>query len=205
MKLYYSPGACSLASHIALREIGADFSLEKVDTAKQKTESGADFGAINPKGYVPALRIEGDAVITEGAAILQYVADLKPATGLLPAAGTMERVRVQEHLNFVASELHKAFAPLFAATPPVAEARDAVLAVLGRKLAIVEAALADGRAYLMGAGFTVADAYLCVVANWSNFVGVDLSPWPKLKAFVARVGGREKTIEALRAEGLMPA
>ena len=204
MKLYYMPAACSLASHIALHEIGATFEVEKVDTKTQKTASGADFQVINRKGYVPALRLDNDVILTEGPAILQYIADQNPAAGLLPKAGSIERAQVQSHLNYIGSELHKAFGPLF--SPDLsAEARAAAVALVGRKMAFIETEFADGRAYLMGDTFTVADAYLFVVANWTNFVGIDLAQWPLVKAFVTRVGSREKVITAMRAEGLIKA
>lgn len=202
MKLYYKPGACSLASHIVLRETGADFEIEKVDTAAQKTASGADFGAINPKGYVPALRLDDGAVLTEGAALLQYLADRAPEAGLAPAAGSFERVRLQEHLTFVSSELHKAFSPLFG-DGLSDEARQAAVAKVARRLDNIEALLADGRAFLMGDDFTVADAYLFVVANWANFTGIDLGRWPNVEAFVARVAARPAVQAAMVAEGLI--
>lgn len=203
MKLYYKPGACSLASHIVLREVDETFELEKVDTAAGKTESGDDFAAINPKGYVPSLRLDGDAVLTEGAAILQYIADQHPAAELAPKAGTLERARLQEHLNYVASELHKAFSPFFSANPPSGEARQAVEANLARKMDHFEAVLSDGRAYLLGDKFSVADAYLFVVASWSRPTGIDLDRWPNLAAFVGRVAARDAAQDALRAEGLI--
>ncbi len=202
MKLYYMPAACSLASHIALHEVGATFEIEKVDTKAQKTESGADFKLINRKGFVPALRLDSDVILTEGPAILQYIADQHPAAGLLPKVGSIERSQVQAHLNYIGSELHKAFGPLFSPTLSP-EARSEAVAVVVRKMAFIETELADGRAYLMGDTFTVADAYLFVVANWCNFVGIDLAQWPMVKAFVARVGSREKVIAAMRAEGLL--
>lgn len=203
MKLFYKPGACSLASHIVLREAGEDFELEKVDTETQKTETGADFSSVSPNGYVPVLQLDDGQVLTEGAAILQYVADRNPRAGLAPRAGTLERARLQEHLNFVASELHKAFGPFFAAEPPKGEARKTAEAKVARRMAHVEKVLSDGRAYLLGNGFSVADSYLYVVANWSNFVGIDLGQWPHVSAFVERVSTREMAQEALRAEGLL--
>lgn len=203
MKLYYKPGACSLASHIVLREVGEDFGLEKVDTKQQSTETGEDFSKINPNGYVPALQFDDGQVLTEGAAILQYVADSHPHAGLAPAAGTLERARLQEHLNFVASELHAAFGPFFASEPPKGEARKTAEARVAKRMDHVERILSDGREYLLGNGFTVADAYLFVVANWSNFVDIDLAQWPNVDAFVKRVGTRKTTQDALRAEGLL--
>ena len=203
MKLYYKPGACSLASHIVLREVGEAFSLEKVDTKAQSTETGADFSKINPNGYVPALQFDDGEVLTEGAAILQYVADSHPGAGLAPPAGTLERARLQEYLNFVASELHAAFGPFFADEPPKGEARKAAEARVSRRMGHVEHVLSDGREHLLGNGFTVADAYLFVVANWANFVDIDLRQWPNVAAFVKRVGSRKAAQDALRAEGLL--
>lgn len=201
MKLYYLPGACSLASHIALREAGASFDLDKLDNATKKTEAGADFLAINPKGYVPVLALNDNDVLTEGAAILQYIADQHPDAGLAPAVGTLERARLQEHLNFVASELHKAFSPLF--KPDATEAEKAAAKTrVAQKLDLVEKQLSDGRSYLLGDKFTVADAYLFVVANWTGPTGIGLDTWPHVAAFQQRVGSREAVQAALKAEGL---
>jgi glutathione S-transferase len=203
MKLYYKPGACSLASHIALREAGQDFILDKVDTSAMQTAGGEDYTTINPKGYVPALRINDGRVLTEGAAVLQYIADRNPDAGLAPLAGTFERSQLQENLNFISSELHKAFGPFFSGVPLESEARlQAEDKVLG-KLSHFETLLADGRAYLGGEAFSVADAYLFVVSNWSNFVGISLDRLPRMKAFIARVAGRAMTRDAMRAEGLL--
>ncbi|HEX6016014.1 MAG TPA: glutathione transferase GstA [Geminicoccaceae bacterium] len=201
MKLYYAPGACSLSPHIVLREAGLDFHLERVDLASQKTETGADYRAINPKGYVPALQLDDGQVLTEGAAIVQYLADRKPEAGLVPPAGTLERARVQEHLNFVASELHKAFSPLFSPATST-EAKDAARAKVRQRLDDVERMLADGRPFLVGDRFTVADAYLFVVAGWAKPTEIGLVAWPHVEAFVDRVGAREAVQEAMRAEGL---
>jgi glutathione S-transferase len=202
MKLYYTPGACSLSPHIVLREAGLDFDLERVDLAAKKTETGADFRAVNPKGYVPALQLDDGEVLTEGAAIVQFLADRNPEAGLLPAAGTMERVRVQEQLNFVAAELHKPFGPLFSPTGS-AEIKDAARAKIRQRLDDVERMLADGRPYLLGDRFTVADAYLFVVAGWAKPAEIGLDAWPHVEAFVSRVGAREAVREAMRAEGLV--
>jgi glutathione S-transferase len=203
MKLYYKPGACSLAAHIVLRESGAAFDLERVDTNAQKTESGADYAAVNRKGYVPALALDDGAVLTENPALLQFIADRYPDSGLAPKPGTMERVRLQEHLNFVSSELHKAFSPFFAATPPEGDSRATAEARLFRRLDDAEATLADGQPFLLGDAFTVADAYLFVIAGWANPLGIGLKRWPRLDAFVERVAAREPTRDALRAEGLL--
>ncbi|MEQ8353967.1 MAG: glutathione transferase GstA [Kiloniellaceae bacterium] len=201
MKLYYMPGACSLASHIALREAGAAFDLDRVDNASKKSEAGDDFRAINPKGYVPALTLDSGDVLTEGAAILQYIADQHPKAGLAPAAGSLERVRLQEHLNYIASELHKSFSPLFDPATTETE-KAAATARVGQKFDLVERQLADGRSYLQGDRFSVADAYLFVVTSWTRHLGIALDAWPKLAAFVDRVAGRAKVQEALKAEGL---
>ncbi len=202
MKLYYKPGACSLASHIVLREIGKDFELEGVDTNTQKTTSGADFTRINPKGYVPVLGLNNGEYLTEGAAILQYLADQNPEAGLAPKTGTLERARLQEHLNFISSELHKAFSPLFSATISDVEKQNSQTNV-GRKLNHIESILADGRQYLSGNTFSVADAYLFVVSNWAHPTGIGLDKWPNIAAFSKRVAGREKVQAAMRAEGLL--
>ncbi|GJD58493.1 glutathione transferase GstA [Methylobacterium dankookense] len=204
MKLFYAPGACSLSPHIVLREIGLPFALEAVDLKSKTTESGADFTAINPKGYVPALQLEDGEVLTEGAAIVQYLADRHAPGTLAPVAGTVERARLNGHLNFISAELHKAFGPLF--NPALApEAREAAVANLGRKLDVVEAALADGRPFLTGADFTVADVYLFVVLSWAPHLGIDLGRWPHLGAFSQRVSTRAAVQTALAAEGLQKA
>lgn len=202
MQLYYKPGACSLASHIVLEELGQPFDIERVDTAAGTTETGADFTAINPKGYVPALQLDDGQVLSEGAAILQFLADRRPDAGLAPAAGTLARARLQEHLNYVASELHKAFGPFFAAGSTEAEKADAETSVAA-KLDRVEAVLADGRSYLLGDAFSVADAYLFVVASWARPSGIDLERWPKLRAYVTRVARRDAVRRAVRSEGLL--
>ena len=201
MKLYYKPGACSLASHIALREVGETFDLERVDTEQQKTERGVDFSAINPKGYVPALAIDRGAVLTEGAAILQFIADRHPEAALAPQAGTLARARLQEQLNYVASELHKAFGPLFTEASS-AEEKTAAKAKVASKIDLVERLLSDGRRYLLGEDFTVADAYLFVVVNWTGPTGIGLDSWPNVAAFQGRVAARKAVQEALKAEGL---
>jgi glutathione S-transferase len=202
MKLYYSPGACSLSPHIILREIGSAFDLERVEGATKTTESGEDFRQVNPKGYVPALRLDGGEILTEGAAIVQYIADTNGANELAPSAGTVGRARLQEHLNFVASELHKAFSPLFHADASE-EAKSAAPANVGRHFDHVEQVLSDGRSYLLGATFTVADAYLFVVSSWAAPTGIGLDRWPNLAAFVERVRGRPAVKAAMAAEGLI--
>lgn len=198
MKLYFKPGACSLASHIVLRELGKDFALESVDTDAQRTESGLDYKTINPKGYVPALDIRG-AVLTEGAAILQYLAESTP---LLPEPGSLERARVQECLNYTASELHKAFGPFFKAEATDDQRARAVESI-HHHFNYLETQLADGRAYLVGDTFTVADAYLFVVCNWAAVPGIDLGDWPALRALCDRVAARPSARAAMQAEGLI--
>lgn len=202
MKLYYTPGACSLSPHIVLREAGADFELERVDLKTGKTESGADFGEINAKGYVPTLQLDDGQVLTEGAAIVQYVADSNGAGTLAPKPGTLERARLQEHLNFTATELHKAFGPFFSADASEAD-KQAAATKVGKRLDHYEALFADGRSYLLGEDFSVADAYLFTIASWTVPTGIGLDRWPHLAAFSERVAGREKVQDALRAEGLI--
>lgn len=201
MKLYYAPGACSLASHIVLREIGQPFTLERVDLAEKTTETGADFTKITDKGQVPALELPDGDVLTEGAAILQFLADRTGTATLAPAAGTLARARVQEMLNFCASELHKAFGPLFSASAPQT-AKDAAPAQIGRHFDLLEKRLGDGRAFLTGDRFTVADAYIFVVAGWAGPTGIGFAPWPKLAAFLDRVRQRPSVMAAMATEGL---
>ena len=201
MKLYYFPGACSLASHIALQESGLSFETDKLDIPTKTTASGEDFLQINPKGYVPAVKLDDGSILTEGAAILQYVADQNPASGLAPKAGTMERYRLQEWLNFIGTEIHKSYSPMFNKTAPD-EAKNLARKLLAKRLGYVEARLAD-KPYLMGDSFTVADAYLFVVLNWSGHVGFDLDPFPKIKEYVARIAVRPAVLAAMKAEGLI--
>lgn len=200
MKLYFTPGACSLAPHIVLREMNAAFELEKVDLDKKRTAGGEDFNRINPKGYVPALRLDDGETLTEVAVILQYLADRKPESGLAPPPGTMERYRLMEWLNFIATEIHKQFAPLFNPRIP-AEWKANQFNLLARRFNYLSERL-DGRPYLMGETFRVADAYLFTVLNWSNLLHVDMAKWPLLQAYQARVAERPAVRAALRAEGL---
>lgn len=203
MKLYYKPGACSLATHITLNELNAVFVLESVDTEKGLSENGADFSTISPNGYVPALETDDGDVITENLAVLQYLADLSPQLGLAPKAGTMERIRLQELLSFLSSELHKAFGPFFKKQSPEGNAKKAALTHLSRRLDHIEARLADGRPFLLGDTFTVADAYAFVILNWSNFIEFDLKPWNKAHEYVERVRTRQSVHNAMLAEGLI--
>lgn len=201
MKLYYAPGACSLASHIALRETGQTFDLVKVDTKTKKTDSGEDYLTVTSKGYVPALRLDDGSVLTEGTAIMPYIADRNAASKLAPAAGTIERYRLQEWLGYINSEVHKSFAPMFnpAATD---EQKAGVKTVLGKKFDWLTKAL-EGKTFLMGDQFTVADGYLFTVLSWTNFVKIDMSPWPALQAYMGRVAARPAVQAALKAEGLL--
>lgn len=200
MKLYFSPGACSLSPHIVLREAGLPFTLDQVDLRNKRTADGADYTTINPKGYVPALA-SGDMVLTEGPAIVQYLADLVPASQLAPAAGTIERYRVIEWLNFIGTELHKTFSPLFG--PDVADNIQAgAHQQLARRLAYVNSRLAGGE-HLTGPQFTVADAYLFTVCNWAFHLKLDMSDYPHIRAFHQRVAARPAVQDALRAEGLI--
>ncbi|HSY88128.1 MAG TPA: glutathione transferase GstA [Verrucomicrobiae bacterium] len=198
MKLYISPGACSLSPHIALREAGIPFDMETVDLGAKRTKSGKDFKAINPKGYVPVLELEGGQVLTEGPSIVQYIADQKPASKLAPPAGTMDRYRLQEWLNFVTSEMHKAYSPLFNPQTPDAF-KEMSRTKIGGRLDFLSKSL-QGKDYLMGSTFTVADAYLFVVLGWSGHVGVDLAKWPVLQAYWDRVAARPAVKAALEAE-----
>ncbi|KND18943.1 glutathione S-transferase [Pannonibacter phragmitetus] len=203
MKLYYKPGACSMSSRIVLHELGLPFTAEKVDTEAGLTGSGADYRQINPKGYVPALEIEGGVVLTENPAILQFLADSHPEAGLAPAPGTVERARLQEWLNFTASELHKAFSPYFRGKPLTDGEKAAASAQLERRIGDVEKGLADGRSFILGSRFSVADAYLAVVLNWTRFIGVDLARWPHAAAYLARISERASVRKAMQEEGLL--
>ena len=200
MKLYYSPGACSMAPHIALREAGARFDLEKVDIPNKKTADGGDYWQVNPKGYVPALALDDGQVLTEVPVILQYLADQKPETGLAPAYGSRERYRLMEWLNFAATEVHKQLGALF--NPKVTpEMREVQLGVIERRFNALEKMLAE-RAYAMGERFSIADAYLFTVLRWTNVHKIDVSRWPNIKAYLERVRNRPKVQETLKAEGL---
>ena len=201
MKLYFSPGACSLSPHIAMREAGMTFDIEKVDLKAKKTASGEDYLSVNPKGYVPTLKLDDGQVMTEAAAIVQYIADKKPDSKLAPANGTPERFKLQEWLNFLATEVHKGTTPLF--NPAVPDAwKQVVTDTLGRRYDYLAKHL-ESRPFLMGQGFTVADGYLFTLLNWSKFVGIDLGKWPVLKAYHARVAARPAVQAAMKAEGLL--
>lgn len=201
MKLYFSPGACSLSPHIALREAGLDFELEQVDLRAKKTKPGADFLAINPKGMVPVLQLDSGEILTEGPAIVQYIADQKPESGLAPKAGTIARYHLMEWLNFITAELHKNFTPLFKPTTPD-EYKKIARDNLADRYAYLDRQLA-GKAYIMGDQFTVADAYAFTVSNWTRLQKIDLAQWPNVAAFMDRVRARPHVQEALKAEGLL--
>ncbi|HEX5340689.1 MAG TPA: glutathione transferase GstA [Gammaproteobacteria bacterium] len=201
MKLYYSPGACSMAPHIVLNELGLPYEAVPVDTHTHKlVKTGADYYAINPKGYVPAIELDDGSLLTEVAAILQYLADRKPEAGLLAAPGSMQRYRTIEWLTFISSELHKGFSPLW--NPDMPEvAKGMFLDKLKTRFALLDAHLADNE-FLMGKQFTVADAYAYTILNWSTFLKIDMSPWPQVQAYMKRVAVRVKVRETLHAEKL---
>lgn len=201
MKLYYAQGACSLSPHIVANEAGIPIELVKVSTKRHSIKAENDYYAVNPKGYVPALEISPGEILTEGPAIVQYLADLKPASGLAPANGTMERYRVQEMLGYINSEIHKTYSPLFddKTTP---EVRAEKMESLNNRYGLIEKQLA-GRDYLFGNKFTVADAYLFTVTTWAQYVKVDLAPFPNLQAFQKRVAARPAVQAAMKAEGLI--
>ena len=201
MKLYLKPGACSLAAHIVLEEIGAPYRTETVDTDAGRTATGADFAAINPNGYVPALELDGGAVLTESAAVLQYLGDQAP--GLVPPAGSLDRARLHEMLSFLGTELHKAFGPLFSGRDLSPDERAATFARIARRAGHVERLLGDGRDWLVGARFSVADAYAFTILNWAGFVGFPLTDLPHIAAYLARIRARPAVQAALAAEGLL--
>lgn len=200
MKLYYTPGACSHAPHILLREAGLDFTIEKVDLAEKKTETGADFKTINPHGYVPALQLKDGTVLTEVAVINQYIADRVPAKKLAPANGTPERYTLQSWLNFISSEVHKQLAPMF--NPKVPEDYKTILKEkLATRFDTINALLSK-QAFLLGESFTAPDAYLYTVLNWAKYFAIDLAKWPAIKSFMDRVAARPSAQAAAKAEGL---
>lgn len=203
MKLYYMPGACSLAPHIILNELGKTHSLEKVDGATKKTSGGNDFFAVNSKGYVPTIEIGNGEVLTEVATILQYLVDKAGNTELLPKVGTMERYRAMETLNFIASELHKGMGGLFNKAMPE-EGRKQIIEKLSTRLDWLEVQLGKTD-YLLGDSYSAADAYAFTVLNWGQWVGVDIKPWKNISAFMARVSARPAVQAAMKAEGLAKA
>lgn len=202
MQLHYAPGACSLAPHIIAREAGVDLTLVKVDIqASHRTEDGRDFRTINPRGYVPALVLDDGSLHTEASVLVQYLADLAPESGLMPEAGSPARLEVQEWLAFIATELHKTFSPWLWSKETAESTRATALARIAIRFAEVDNALAN-RSYLTGETFTAADAYLFTIANWANFLSIDLEPYPNLAAFMKRAAARPAVREALMAEGL---
>jgi glutathione S-transferase len=198
MKLYYLTGACSLASNIALREAGLSFELIKVDRRTRRTAEGLDFNEVNPKGYVPALRLDDGEVLTENVAVLQYIADRNPAAKLAPPAGTMERYRLMEWLSFINSEVHKQFTPLFRQDAPE-DTKEYSRRNLGIRLDYLQRTI-GAMTFLMGEQYTVADPYLFTVLSWGAHVNIDLAKWPELKRYVERIGQRPHVTEALKSE-----
>ncbi len=203
MKLYYSPGACSLSPHIALQESGLKFEAIAAPTKTHKLPDGSDFYAVNPLGYVPFLVLDDGRTLREGPAIVQYIADQVPAKNLAPANGTFERAKLQEMLNFIGTELHKGFGPLFNPATP-AEYKAIAIAKVQERLKFTDSELA-GKQYALGDHYSVADGYLFTVTNWAQYVGIDLAPYPNLVAYRARVAARPATIAAMTAEGLIKA
>lgn len=201
MKLYYSPGACSLSPHIVSRELGIPVELKKVNTKDKTIEDGGDYWKVNGRGYVPALELDNGQILTEGPAIVQYLADQKPDAGLAPKAGSFERYRLQEWLNFLTSEIHRQFSPLFKPNTPD-EYKKIAKENIAARFDWLDKQLAAGD-HLMGKQFTVADAYLFVLLGWTKPTQINLSRWPNLAGFHKRVGARPKVQEALQAEGLL--
>ena len=202
MKLYYAPAACSLAPHIALSEAGLPYELVRVDLRTHTLPDASDYAAVNPKGYVPVLELDDGTRLTEAAVILQYVADRNPGT-LAPAFGSFERYRMMEWLNFIATELHKGFGPLWKPTTP-AEYKAVVIETLGKRFDLIAPVLA-AQPYLTGERFTIADAYLYTIVNWAGILKVDIAKWPALGQYLARVAARPGVQQALREEHLLKA
>ena len=201
MKLYYAPGACSLAPHIVLRELGKKFDLEKVDLGTKKTESGKDFNKINGKSYVPTLEYKKGEVLTEVSTIIQFLADKAKATKLLPKAGTMNRFRAMENLNFISTELHKGLGGLFNKEMP-AEGRKIILDRVSKRLDWLNGVLGKNK-FISGKSFTVADAYAFTILNWGAWVGVDMKQWKNIAAYQTRIAARPAVQAAMKAEGLL--
>lgn len=204
MKLYYAVGTCSLSPHIVALEAGIPLELERVDIRKSPhvTAAGADFASINPNEYVPVLRLDDGSLLSEGAVIVQYLADLRPEAGLAPPAGTHERYRLQSWLNFAATELHKMYSPWLFHPEYGEQAQDAARQRIKNRLAFIEDHLTRSGPFLMGDGFTAADAYLFTIVGWSDFAGIDLAAFPRLRGFMEHVGTRPCVREAMRAEGM---
>jgi glutathione S-transferase len=201
MKLYIAPGTCSLAPHIALREAGVPFDLAIVDLKSKRADDGTSFTDLNPKGYVPALRLDSGQVLTENVAVLLYIADRHPAAHLTPS-DTMERYRLIEWLCFINSELHKAFSPLFSPSAPE-PMRQYAQALILRRLDYLQGVIGDV-GFVIGGRFTIADAYLFTVLSWCAEVGIDLERWPRLLRYEDRLRTRPAVLSALKAEGLVP-
>lgn len=201
MKLYFSPGACSLSPHIVLLEAGLAFTSERVDLGKKLTAGGADFRSINPNGYVPALELDNGTVLTEGPAIVQYLADIAPQAGLLPPVGSVERYQALAWLNYISTELHKNFSPLFK-PDSTDDMRERARKMLALRFDHVARHL-EGREFLAGSQFGVADAYLFTVLGWTDFLKFSLADWPQLQDFRARVAQRPAVQQAMREEGLI--
>ena len=202
MKLYYSPGACSLAPHIALLEAGLPFELERVDLQSKRTEKGKDYLAINPKGYVPALELDSGEILTEAQIVLQYIAELKPEAKLAPSGGVVDRFRMLEMLNFISTELHKQFGPLFRQNTPQ-ETRDYQVELISKRIGLLEGRLPEG-SFAASDRFSIADIYLFTVLNWTRPLKMDLGAWPRVRAYMGRISERPAVLSALRGEGLIP-
>lgn len=203
MRLYYSPGACSLSPHIVLREAGFTPTLVRVDLRNKKTETGEDYFAVNPNGYVPALELDDGSVLTEGPAIVQYLADQVPDKQLAPANGTLERYCLQSLLNFITSELHKSLGTFFNPAAP-ADWKEAVQGLLAKRFDYVESLLTK-HDFVFSTQFTVADAYLFTILNWTRVLHIDITTWPHLAAYLDRIAQRPAVQQAMQAEGLIQA
>ena len=201
MKLYYGPGACSLAPHIVAREAGIELALDKIDWKNRVFESGEKLDEVNPKGYIPVIQLDDGSTFTETGTMIQYLADLKPDSKLAPAAGTQARYRLMEWINFVSTELHKGFGPLWRADNPQS-VKDNAIAALNKRFAYLDAHFAK-HAFLMGDAFTAVDAYLFTIVNWINFHQLSIATYPRLADFMARVAARPAVQAAMRAEGLV--
>ena len=201
MRLYFSPGACSLAPHIVLRELGGHFDLDLVDLKAKKTAEDKDYWTINPKGYVPALQLDDEQILTEVPAIMQYLADRAPEKGLVPPPGTLARYRLVEIINFVSAEIHKTFTPLFSEAMPQ-EGRQIFIDRLSKRLNFIAAQL-ESSPFILGDHFSIADAFLFTVLSWSRYVKFDLEPWPSVVAYLERIAQRQSVHDAMAAEGLI--